>query len=73
MGEVYLAEHLLLKRPCAMKLIRPGKADDPPALERFEREVLLAATLSHPNTIEVYDYGQTEDVAYYYVMNTYRD
>ncbi len=68
MGEVYLAEHLLLKRPCAMKLIRPGDAADPRALERFEREVRLTATLSHPNTVEVYDYGQTEDGTYYYVM-----
>jgi serine/threonine-protein kinase len=68
MGEVYLAEHLLLKRPCAVKLIRPGCADDRRALERFEREVRLTATLSHPNTVEVYDYGRAEDGTYYYVM-----
>ncbi len=68
MGEVYLAEHQLLKRPCAVKLIRAGKVADPSALERFEREVRLTATLSHPNTIEIFDYGQTEDGTYYYVM-----
>ena len=68
MGEVYLAEHQLLKRPCAVKLIRPGDATDPRALERFEREVRLTATLSHPNTVEIYDYGRTEDGTYYYVM-----
>ena len=68
MGEVYLAEHLLLKRPCAVKLIRPGAATDPRALERFEREVRLTATLSHPNIVEVYDYGRAEDGTYYYVM-----
>ena len=68
MGEVYLAEHQLLKRPCAVKLIRPGCADDPQAQERFEREVRLTATLSHPNTVEVYDYGRAEDGTYYYVM-----
>jgi eukaryotic-like serine/threonine-protein kinase len=68
MGEVYLAEHLLLKRPCALKLIRPGEATDPRALERFEREVRLTATLSHPNIVEVYDYGRAEDGTYYYVM-----
>lgn len=39
MGEVYLAEHQLMKRPCAIKLIQPGKAADPQALARFEREV----------------------------------
>jgi serine/threonine-protein kinase len=68
MGEVYLAEHLLLKRPCAVKLIRPGGATDPKALARFEREVRLTATLSHPNTVEIYDYGRAEDGTYYYVM-----
>ena len=51
-----------------MKLIRPGDATDPHALERFEREVRLTATLSHPNTVEVYDYGRAEDGTYYYVM-----
>ena len=68
MGEVYLAEHQLLKRPCALKLIRAGDATDPTALERFEREVRLTATLSHPNTVEIYDYGRADDGTYYYVM-----
>jgi serine/threonine-protein kinase len=72
MGEVYLAEHQLLKRPCAVKLIRPACATDPRALERFEREVRLTATLSHPNTVEVYDYGRAEDDTYYYVMEYLR-
>ena len=68
MGEVYLAEHQLLKRPCAIKLIRPGHAADPLALARFEREVRSTAQLSHPNTVEIYDYGRTEDGTFYYVM-----
>jgi serine/threonine-protein kinase len=68
MGEVYLAEHQLLKRPCALKLIRPDLVGDPRALARFEREVRLTATLSHPNTVEIYDYGRTSDGTYYYVM-----
>ncbi len=67
MSEVYLAEHQLLKRPCAVKLIRPG-VTDPRTLQRFEREVRLTARLSHPNTVEIYDYGRTEDGKYYYVM-----
>ena len=41
---------------------------DPRALARFEREVRLTATLSHPNTVEIYDYGRTSDGTYYYVM-----
>jgi eukaryotic-like serine/threonine-protein kinase len=68
MGEVYLAEHLLLRRPCAVKLIRPERAADPRQLLRFEREVRLTATLTHPNTIQVFDYGHTEDNVFYYVM-----
>lgn len=68
MGEVYLAEHQLLKRPCALKLIRASKADDPRTLARFEREVQSIATLSHWNTVEIFDYGRTEDGTFYYVM-----
>jgi len=68
MGEVYLAEHKLLKRPCALKLIRASKADDPRTLARFEREVQSIATLSHWNTVEIFDYGRTEDGTFYYVM-----
>ncbi len=68
MGEVYLAEHQLLKRPCAIKLIRPDKAGDPHALARFEREVRAMARLTHPNTVEIYDFGATPDGTFYYVM-----
>ena len=68
MGEVYLAEHRLLKRPCAIKLIRLAAQSDPLALIRFEREVRATAKLSHPNTIDVYDYGHTEDGTFFYVM-----
>ncbi len=68
MGEVYLAEHQLMKRPCAIKVIRPGKAHDPRALARFEREVRATARLSHWNTVEIFDYGSTDDGTFYYVM-----
>lgn len=68
MGEVYLAEHRLLKRPCAIKLIRLAAQADPLALIRFEREVRATARLSHPNTIDVYDYGHTDDGTFFYVM-----
>ncbi len=55
MGEVYRAEHVLMKRPCAMKLIKPGKDNNATALQRFEREVIATAKLSHWNTIDIYD------------------
>jgi len=68
MGEVYLAEHLLLRRPCAVKLIRPEQAGDPTTLQRFEREVQAMATLTHWNTVEIFDYGHADDGTFYYVM-----
>lgn len=68
MGEVYLAEHRLLKRQCAVKLVNPDDDDNPDALARFEFEVRSAARLSHPNIVEVYDYGHSEDGRFYYVM-----
>jgi eukaryotic-like serine/threonine-protein kinase len=68
MGTVYLAEHVLLRRPCAVKLIRPDQAGDPQTLLRFEREVQATATLTHWNTIEIFDYGRSDDGTFYYVM-----
>ena len=68
MGEVYLAEHQMMKRPCAIKVIRPEKAGDPQVLARFEREVQATAKLSHWNSIDIYDYGRTADGTFYYVM-----
>lgn len=68
MGEVYLAEHVLMKRPCAIKVIRPEKAGDPKVLARFEREVQATAKLSHWNSVDIFDYGRTDDGTFYYVM-----
>ncbi|QDV78019.1 serine/threonine protein kinase [Botrimarina mediterranea] len=68
MGEVYLAEHQMMKRPCAIKVIRPDKAGDRRNLARFEREVRSTAKLSHWNSIDIFDYGSTPDGTFYYVM-----
>jgi tRNA A-37 threonylcarbamoyl transferase component Bud32 len=68
MGEVYLAEHQLLKRPCAVKRIHPRYLNNPEQVRRFEREVQATAQLRHPNTVEIYDYGRAEDGTFYYVM-----
>ncbi len=68
MGEVYLAEHTLLKRPCAIKVIRPEKTGDPRAIARFEREVRATAQLSHWNSIYIFDYGRTADGTFFDVM-----
>jgi tRNA A-37 threonylcarbamoyl transferase component Bud32 len=68
MGEVFLGEHMLLRRKCAIKLIRADQAGDPTNLQRFEREVQAMATLTHANTVEIFDYGHADDGTFYYVM-----
>lgn len=68
MGDVYIAQHQLLKRRCAIKLINAEKAGDEAAIARFKSEVQAAAGLTHPNTIEIYDYGITNDGTFYYAM-----
>jgi serine/threonine-protein kinase len=68
MGDVFLAEHRMLKRPCAVKLIRAERAGDAHTLARFEREVRATARLSHWNTILIFDYGRNDDGTFYYAM-----
>ncbi len=68
MGEVHLAEHLLLRQPCAIKLIRPDRAADAATLSRFEQEVRATSRLNHWNTVRIYDYGYTDEGTFYYVM-----
>jgi serine/threonine-protein kinase len=68
MGEVWQASHRLLARSSAIKLIRPESVGDPDAVKRFEREARATAALRSPHTVEIYDFGTTEDGAFYYVM-----
>jgi eukaryotic-like serine/threonine-protein kinase len=68
MGEVYLAEHVLLKQPFAVKMLRPERVADPHSLQRFEQEVQAMARLQHWNTVEIHDYGHAADGSFYYVM-----
>jgi serine/threonine-protein kinase len=74
MGEVYQAEHRLLARPAAIKLIRPDLLEALTTqqaslhVERFRREAEAAALLRSPHTIELYDFGFSDDGGFYYVM-----
>jgi serine/threonine-protein kinase len=67
MGEVHRARHGLMRRPTAIKLVR-SEVMSAQMLKRFEQEVRLTSRLTHPNTIRVYDYGQTADGVFYYAM-----
>jgi serine/threonine-protein kinase len=74
MGEVYRATHRMLARPAAIKLIRPAAITDAGgsgadlAVKRFRREAEAAANLRSPHTVELYDFGVTEDGTFYFVM-----
>jgi eukaryotic-like serine/threonine-protein kinase len=74
MGEVYLATHRMLARPAAIKLIRPevlaagDAALAQTAVARFRREAEAAARLRSPHTVELYDFGVTEEGTLYLVM-----
>jgi serine/threonine-protein kinase len=74
MGEVYRATHRMLARPAAIKLIRPEvlAAGDETRAEiataRFRREAEAAARLTSPHTVELYDFGVTEEGTLYLVM-----
>ncbi len=72
MGEVWRAEHRLLARSAAIKLIRPEALTDPDSVaeirERFRREAQTLASMRSRHTIAIFDYGVTEDGVFYYVM-----
>ena len=74
MGEVWRAKHGMLNRQAAVKLIRPealrteSGADVQTLLRRFEREAQTTSTLESPNTIQIYDFGITDDGTFYYAM-----
>jgi serine/threonine protein kinase len=74
MGEVWKAQHRLLARPAAIKLIRPTVAPDgtprvsEDARRRFEREAQVIARLRSPHTVDLFDFGVAADGAFYYVM-----
>jgi hypothetical protein len=66
-ARVYRAQHRLLKRPTAVKVIQLHRSTDE-LLARFDREVRLCSQLMHPNTIEIFDYGRTPEGLPFYAM-----
>ncbi|HVY48056.1 MAG TPA: protein kinase [Minicystis sp.] len=68
MATVYKAHHRLVERPCAIKILNPQFSSDPTLRERFRREARHAQRLAHPNIIEIYGQGDTEDGVPFLVM-----
>jgi serine/threonine-protein kinase len=60
-GAVYEAEHVELERKLAVKILGPEHAASPSALARFRREARAVANLSHPNIVQLYDFGRSLD------------
>jgi eukaryotic-like serine/threonine-protein kinase len=69
MGEVWRAEHRLLARPAAIKVIHPvtGGTSEA-AIRRFEREAQVTAGLTSPHTVSLFDFGVADDGSFFYVM-----
>jgi len=68
MGQVFLAEHVRMKRKSAIKIMRPSLVGDVEALQRFTREAENASQLSHPNIAAIFDFGETADGVVYLAM-----
>ncbi len=68
MGAVYKAQQISLKRTVAVKLLRPEVAGSQMLLRRFNAEAEAVAKLSHPNTVNIYDFGQDSDGALFIAM-----
>ncbi|HYQ43754.1 MAG TPA: protein kinase [Polyangiaceae bacterium] len=68
MGAVYLAEKLALRKQVALKVLLAEHASEPSIMARFEREAISAASIKHPNVVEVFDFGRLADGACYLEM-----
>jgi serine/threonine protein kinase len=68
MGQVFLAEHLRMKRKVALKIMRPALATDPDAISRFNREANNASRIDHPNVAAIFDFGDAEGGMIYLAM-----
>ncbi|MFI9560489.1 protein kinase domain-containing protein [Nonomuraea endophytica] len=64
MGEVWRGEDIVLARTVAVKVLLPGRMDDPGFVARFQGEARAMATINHPGVVDVYDYGVSGDTVY---------
>jgi tRNA A-37 threonylcarbamoyl transferase component Bud32 len=68
MGQVYLAEHVMMRRRCALKMIKPGLTRCVDSVNRFRREANNASRISHPNVAVIYDFGEADGGVLYLAM-----
>jgi serine/threonine protein kinase len=68
MGVVYLANHIQMDRPCALKVLRSALLASPDTVARFHREARSASRISHPNVVAVHDFGESGDGTTYLAM-----
>jgi serine/threonine-protein kinase len=68
MGAVYKVEHVRIGKILALKVLRPDLQRDKRVVSRFHQEARLVSKLSHPNTIQVFDFGELEDGSLYIAM-----
>jgi serine/threonine protein kinase len=68
MGQVYLAEHVKMRRKSAVKVLHQGMVHDPDAISRFNREASNASQIQHPNVAAIYDFGETSEGLIYLAM-----
>jgi serine/threonine protein kinase len=68
MGVVFLARHMVIEKPVAIKVLRAEVATDEGVVKRFVQEARAASRIGHPNIIDVTDFGTTKDGLTYQVM-----
>jgi hypothetical protein len=68
MGQVYQAEHEAIEKQVALKILRPEYSRKPDIVTRFQQEAISASRIKHPNVLDVFDFGQTNDGCFFLAM-----
>lgn len=68
MGVVYLAEHALIEKRVALKVLKAEYSTKPELVSRFQQEAISASRIKHPNVLDVFDFGQLEDGSFFLAM-----
>ena len=68
MGRVYAAEHITIEKRVAIKVLRPEYAHKGDIVSRFQQEAISASRIKHPNVLDVFDFGRTDDGCFYLAM-----